>query len=60
MPMYDFRCTNCGKEYQELTSYSKIDQVKCPACGEKNKERIYKTTVKGPITGCGPANSGFT
>ncbi|WP_054950496.1 FmdB family zinc ribbon protein [Numidum massiliense] len=60
MPLYDFRCLSCGKEYEEITSYDSIDRVQCPACNDTKKERIFKVTVKGPVAGCGPANSGFT
>ncbi|PLV56214.1 transcriptional regulator [Thermotoga sp. SG1] len=42
MPTYTFRCKNCGKEYTIFTSYSKVEEVKCPHCGSKEKERVYK------------------
>lgn len=59
MPTFSFRCKKCGKAYDAFTSYSKIDTVTCPACGDKSKERIYKMAFRGPVN-CGPPGSGFT
>ncbi|WP_048600263.1 FmdB family zinc ribbon protein [Rubeoparvulum massiliense] len=65
MPLYDFRCTSCNHQYQVFVSYSKRDEVPCPACGEKGKEPVFKANVKGPVTGSGSSgsscgSSGFT
>lgn len=49
MPIYDFECKKCSKEYSELTEYDetgKYKGVKCPHCKSKRKTRL--------LGGCGP------
>ena len=41
MPIYDFRCKECGHRYEVLTSISRMDQVVCEKCGAK-VERVYQ------------------
>ena len=48
MPIYVFECKNeeCGKTYEELTSYDesgKFEGVKCPVCGSEEKSRQVHT-----------------
>jgi len=34
MPIYEYRCAPCGREFEELVlRRSDEDDVKCPACG---------------------------
>jgi putative FmdB family regulatory protein len=34
MPVYEFRCRKCGKEFEERRLFSESDKPgKCPACG---------------------------
>jgi len=44
MPMYDYRCHECGKRssvYQSYQEYGR-DVVKCPHCGSQNLERLIQ------------------
>ncbi|SNR87057.1 FmdB family zinc ribbon protein [Desulfurobacterium atlanticum] len=51
MPVYEFKCEDCQKEFEKfLISASKIDEVKCPFCDSKN--------VKKKISACGVKGSG--
>ncbi len=69
MPMYDYRCNNCGKEYEELVwSSSTLDEeIKCPECGEQKSQRLLSapvistgsTSPSGYSGGCSPS-SGFS
>ncbi|MBR2903495.1 MAG: zinc ribbon domain-containing protein [Clostridia bacterium] len=34
MPFLQYKCPKCGKAFDELVG-SHLDEVKCPACGEK-------------------------
>ncbi len=44
MPIYEFRCENCGKIFEALC-FTKEDEkeVKCPYCGSKEAKREYST-----------------
>lgn len=33
MPMYSYRCEECGHDFEELVSMAKRDSVRCPECG---------------------------
>ena len=47
MPLLDYKCKKCGKEFEELVKT--VDaEVLCPACGEK-AERIYYGKVDGAL-----------
>ncbi len=49
MPVYEFKCENCGKEFEKFViSQSKVKEIKCPDCGSKNiKKKITACGVKG-------------
>ena len=34
MMMYDFWCTNCDEEFEDLVANSKVVSTSCPTCGE--------------------------
>lgn len=34
MPMYDWKCSGCGKEFEQIVSRPDTDQkIGCPSCG---------------------------
>ena len=35
MPIYDFRCSKCGKDFEYLARTLSDKPGKCPACGSK-------------------------
>jgi putative FmdB family regulatory protein len=39
MPIYEFRCRDCGKQYEELVSLD-VDRLPCPDCGSENTSRM--------------------
>ena len=41
MALLKFRCKDCGKVFDELTTLAKMDEVKCPVCGGET-ERAYE------------------
>ena len=46
MPIYAFRCHQCGHEYEELVP--RIDQVApCPECGSQDCERRVTSPAVG-------------
>lgn len=38
MPNYDFKCDECGHEFEEVVSYDKRNEVKCEKCGKPSRK----------------------
>ena len=56
MPMYDFYCPNCQKEFEELVRPQQENAV-CPHCGNNKTER--KMSIPSPLkTGAFPFKPG--
>jgi putative FmdB family regulatory protein len=53
MPVYEFKCKKCNKEYEELVwTQDKISGVECPECGSKSKKRLVslaKCSFTNPV-----------
>ncbi|MEX0876458.1 MAG: zinc ribbon domain-containing protein [Phycisphaerales bacterium] len=43
MPTYDYRCNNCGHEFELFQSMSEGLKKKCPACAKLTLERLIGT-----------------
>ncbi|MBQ8972660.1 MAG: zinc ribbon domain-containing protein [Clostridia bacterium] len=61
MPLYEFRCPQCGCRFELLCSISQRDNAVCPKCAGK-VERVYQGkcafgAIKG-ASGCGGNCSG--
>ena len=39
MPIYEFACSACDNEFEELVSMTGASGVKCPSCGSKRTEK---------------------
>jgi putative regulatory protein, FmdB family len=35
MPIYDYKCSNCNKEFEEMQSFSDAPITDCPYCKAK-------------------------
>lgn len=33
MPLYEYRCTKCGHQFEKIQSFSAEDVKECPVCG---------------------------
>ena len=57
MPIYDFKCQECGK-VSEILLRNSDQSVHCPDCGSENMEKLIsasymvKTDVSAPGTTC--------
>lgn len=40
MPTYDYRCTNCGHEFEEFQSISAEPLKVCPKCNQETLKRV--------------------
>jgi putative FmdB family regulatory protein len=54
MPMYDFSCSQCGKDFEELVPRD-YREVPCPACGSINTKRQLSlfSSRTGALSGSG-------
>ena len=43
MPFYEYECSNCGHQLEELQSMSEKPLLKCPACGKNALKRLVGT-----------------
>jgi putative FmdB family regulatory protein len=40
MPMFEFRCEECGASFEELVRRTG-EEVECPKCGSAKLEKLY-------------------
>jgi putative FmdB family regulatory protein len=69
MPIFEFTCAACGKEFEELVR-SAEERVECPKCGAagasrkmsafafKSSGRFVAASGSGSCSGCRPGPSG--
>ncbi|MBN8586332.1 MAG: zinc ribbon domain-containing protein [Ignavibacteria bacterium] len=43
MPFYEYQCSNCGHELEELQKMSDPPLKKCPACGKNTLKKLIGT-----------------
>lgn len=43
MPFYEYQCSNCGYDLEELQTMSAPPLVKCPNCGKDTLKRLIGT-----------------
>ncbi len=49
MPLYQYRCTKCGHDFELLTSIDKRNDARCPQCGEKAEQEWKGKGAFGPM-----------
>jgi len=57
MPIYEYRCESCAKEFETLV-IRKSELVQCPACGGEKLSKLISVHAVGhgmPDTACGSA-----
>lgn len=42
MPTYQYRCKQCGEEFEKVQSFSDDSTPKCPGCGTRSKKNVSK------------------
>ena len=53
MPLYEYRCRECGKRFEMLRRMQDADrETECPDCQSEEIERLLSTFATGA---CGPA-----
>ncbi len=44
MPIYEYQCERCGKEFEKCQKFSNPVVDKCPTCGGKSRRLISQST----------------
>ncbi len=42
MPVYTYRCSNCGVEFDHQQKFNEKNLTRCPECGKKKLNRVYR------------------
>ncbi len=51
MPIYEYHCTECGKDYEFMQKFSDPPRTVCPDCGGSLKKLISQCTFHLKGTG---------
>ncbi|MBI4776604.1 MAG: zinc ribbon domain-containing protein [Deltaproteobacteria bacterium] len=70
MPLYEYCCSECAHQFEEIVSLGKEADVKCPKCGAGSPKRLMSafascTGSEGGVmsskgSGCSPSSSPFS
>ena len=67
MPLYEYRCPDCGETFDKIVRFSESDKTPvCPSCGEKNAQKLISAGAVIGVSSSGntsvsrPASSPFT
>ncbi len=41
MPLYTYRCSNCGVQFDQQQKFTDEPLVRCPECGKKALHKVY-------------------
>lgn len=41
MPVYTYRCENCGVQFDQTQKFTDSLLTKCPECGKKTLQKVY-------------------
>jgi putative FmdB family regulatory protein len=55
MPIFEYSCKRCGKQFEQLQKSDCEVKIECPACGSADVEKAF-STFSG--ASCRPASSG--
>jgi putative FmdB family regulatory protein len=42
MPIYTYRCENCGVQFERQQSFSEAPLTRCPECSKKTLRKVYQ------------------
>jgi putative FmdB family regulatory protein len=41
MPVYTYRCENCGVQFEKMQKFTDPQLIKCPECGKTTLQKVY-------------------
>ena len=50
MPIFEYRCLDCGKRFEKLVLKPATDKVACPKCGKRKLEQLISSFLS-PVEG---------
>ena len=53
MPTYDYKCPDCGHEFEEFQTMTAKPLRKCPKCGKRRVKRLIGTGLQPIFKGSG-------
>ena len=65
MPIFEFKCDKCGKEFERVVFVSDQDKVNCPDCGSLEARKLLSVfscsrATEASSGSCGTGSSGFS
>ena len=45
MPLYDYRCTNCGHVFELRQSFESVPEADCPKCENKARRKFHAVPI---------------
>ena len=54
MPLYEYKCAECGEKFEALVSFKKADSgMECPCCGSEKTARqlsVFSASVSNGVS----------
>ncbi|WP_319778032.1 zinc ribbon domain-containing protein [Maridesulfovibrio sp.] len=47
MPIYEYKCNECGHEFEELVSSTSVETPACPKCESPDTEKMLSSFSSG-------------
>ncbi len=57
MPIYEYRCLDCGKISEVFLRSRDSESTKCPNCGSRNLERLLSASYTIRMSGSTPGKT---
>jgi putative FmdB family regulatory protein len=58
MPIYEYKCNQCGESFEKMLRFSEADQrPACPKCESKDTHKKISTVVSFGTSGLGAVSS---
>jgi putative FmdB family regulatory protein len=58
MPIYEYKCSNCGEIIEVFQKTSVPQNLNCQRCGSNHMEKIF--SIPGSVKVAGPSKKGTT